>query len=230
MTGGHIKKLAKLQKKAERRAAKRDGKRMERHLTKAKVRKPKRGATLQNVEMSNSTSKAKDPLKSTRDRYLYALYFQTTESKRNRRIHTVRSKSGVDGLVTSTANQNQLSSEQASIVSHTSSSQKNAIEAMVEKAQLKSSNSPRPDTLDAYFAKQKSPMAARNTTPLRLKGNKIMTPSRATRRSLMDTDAGRRIQNYRKISADLDAAAVQEGDEVDPWTPTLLQGQALWNG
>ena len=47
----------------------------------------------------------------------------------------------------------------------------------------------------------------------------------------METEAGRRIQSIRRLSEDLDEYMPPDALEGgDPWTPTLLRGQALYDG
>jgi hypothetical protein len=83
LTGGHIAKLAKLQKKAEKRAAKRDGKRREIQMVKSKMKKQGE-RVFKRTDTVDSIGVVKETLKTTRNRYFYALHFQTVESKRNR--------------------------------------------------------------------------------------------------------------------------------------------------
>jgi C2 domain/SHR-binding domain of vacuolar-sorting associated protein 13 len=233
LTGGHITKLVKLQKKAERRAAKRDGKRRDRQLAKSRAKKQKaRRGGMENMDSVGTMGVAKETLKATRDRYLYALYFQTAESKRNRLLDS--GGGGQNAVPTSSSFQSThlpKISEQKSVASN-SSSQQNIVDALDETARSENTSPGSSElagtSLDDFFAKQKSPNG-RSGTPNRFQGNKIMTPSRATRRSLMDTEAGRRIQSYRKLSADLEDVSPDVRPESDPWTPTLLKGQALYD-
>ncbi|KAG7355258.1 vacuolar-sorting-associated protein 13 C-terminal domain containing protein [Nitzschia inconspicua] len=233
LTGGHIKKLAKLQKKAGKLASKRDGKRRDRILAKSRAKKQaSREENLTEMESVGSIVAVKDTLKATRDRYLYALYFQTAESKRIRTMDGGNAKQP-PGLPSSTTSLSHLPRflEQRSVVSD--SSKKNLIET--PRSEQKGSRSPGATSLvggtslDDFFARQKSPLT-RSVMQHRTQGNKIMTPSRATRRSLMDTEVGRRIHNLRRFSADLVDILPDIQAEENQWTPTLLKGQALYDG
>jgi hypothetical protein len=229
LTGGHITKLTKLQKKAEKRAAKRDGKRRDIHLVKTNMKK--RGEKgLERIDSAGSVGVVKETLKATRDRYLYALHFQTAESKRNRSLSADSCHSTCPLGSSLRPSQLPKNIEQKSL-----SSKQNVRQASEEKEQCRRSHSPLLSTesegtsLDDFFAKQKSPVS-RSLTPLRIQTTKIMTPSRATRRSLMESELGRRVQTYRKLSADVNDTSPDLRQESDPWTPTLLQGQALYDG
>jgi hypothetical protein len=229
LPGGQITKLVKIQKKAAKRAAKRDGKKRDRQLAAIKAKKPKRNSEQEKTDSNASVASVKQTLKATRNRYLYALHFQTAESKRSR--HSEAESAGeICSEPSSSMKGNALSkiSEQKSVASNSSSKQ-NVAQEMIERERQMHSDSPGNATtsLDAFFSKQKSPSCPR-TTP-RKPTSRTLTPSKATKRSLMETEAGRRIQSYRRLSEDLDGYLPDGGGDSDPWTPTLLRGQAIYD-
>ncbi|KAL3925213.1 MAG: hypothetical protein SGILL_000560 [Bacillariaceae sp.] len=233
LPGGQITKLVKLQKRAEKRAAKRDGKRRDRQLANVKPRKSKKDSKVEKDLSDSNIVAVKQTLKATRNRYLYALHFQTAESKRNRQSE-LDNTGDSDLAYNASTKMDKLPkiSEQKSVASHASSKQQNVAQEMIERERLMSSDSPGKSTnsLDDFFLKQRSPGGARASPLLRKPSSKTMTPSRATKRGLMDTEAGRRIQSIRRLSEDLDAYMPGGDDETDQWTPTLLRGQALYDG
>lgn len=224
LPGGRITKLAKLEKKA---LAKEVGKRDTHSARKRKE-----------TSLNSRIATSKDTLKASRDRYLYALYFQTAESKRIRQQEQggkVNSFSH-DELVHPTTNVSQLStiSEQKLSPSTTMSDTKKKLESIIAMERTKAHASPgyarkNRKSLDDFFSQQRSPGSSKSGKNIRSAPAKIMTASRAIRRGRFETESG----NRRLSALDMDAQVVEHmigSEHGDPWQPSLLQGQAVYDG
>jgi hypothetical protein len=245
LNAGRIKKLVKLQRKNQ----------SQRLL--ASTRKIKNENDRENMlgkvnqGFSTSLSVLKGTLKASRNRYLYALYFQTVESKRNRQIEQ-EERQGLaahDESHGASLNLNKLPliSEQKSPDSLAGSvaSSKRSLENFFSQERTKAiMQSPRyPDnsqknnaSLDDFFSKQtkKNDHEAAHGAAEERSSKHDLTPRRSSRRSLLDSDSGHRLLvSHRRLSRDIDEPLVEdEGSEqhLDQWQPSLLQGQALYDG
>ena len=234
LQGGQITKLIKIQRRAEKRAARRDAKKQDRRVARAvrQQQKQKKISKSDKLNASTGLMALKDTLKASRERALYALHHQTQESKRSRQIDRGET-SGVESFAGNLdavggALLPRIMEQDSSLGLH--SSPKSIAETLVKKERNMPSVSPRfsdgkpKKSLDDFFAQQRSPGGIPLSTPSPHRLN-LMTPSRATRRSLLETETGRRLQNQRRHSAD-----IEDEQQVDPWKPSLLQGQALYDG
>jgi hypothetical protein len=195
-----------------------------------------------NKGLNSGVSALKGTLKTSRDRYLYALYFQTVESKRKRQMEEQEEKKGPTANNDSTGSLDRKAlpiiteqkSQAASLVGSPAYSKK-SIEAGFARH-----GSPSPErktaakrTLGDFFSKQNTvePEAAPQATS----GGKSPqgTPSRGlyrfgSRKSL-DIESGRRLVSHRRLSLDIDEPLTEE-TAMDVWGESIRQGQAIYDG
>ena len=233
LSSGRIKKLVKLEQKGQKGQSNRQGS--------SKKRNQKQSGKL-NQGLNSSIAVFQNTLKSSRDRYLYALYFQTMESKRNRLLDQddkERLTNG-DDLTGSKLNLAELPmisehKSPGSMAGSLASSKKSLETFLSQQRSLQKSpldnGSQRQKTLDDFFAQQKEGVAATKAIEgTQQPGGKMETPRRISRR-LLDSDAGRRMISHRKLSLDVESLEDETGDnQVDQWQPSLRQGQAVFDG
>ena len=196
-----------------------------------------------NKGLNSSVSALKDNLKTSRDRYLYALYFQTAESKRKRQMQEQEEKQGLAANNDSTGLMNldvlPMITErrsQASGLGGSIASSKKSLEAGLTQERSMPHHAPSSPgrnlkvkrTLGDFFSQQNTvePEAAPQTTS----GGKSPqgTSEPPSPRGLM-TRGRRQFTSRRRLSLDIDEAVTEESAS-DLWDESIRQGQAIYDG
>jgi hypothetical protein len=249
VNSGRIKKLAKWQRKQHQkaqpiqRATPKDAER-----DKNVVGKLTHGVEKLNQGINSSLIVLKDTLKSSRDRYLYALYFQTAESKRNRLEQKDRqglaANEAPDGDLMNFNKMLPMIKEQKSPASGLTPPKKSLEDFFSsEESESPPYNSVRsPEkvaesrkSLDDFFSQPSrdeplpTPEPGLGGPPL---ANDDAPGQRSRRRSSHTARRSlilHRSISHRQLCLDMDDLLPDE-QPSDQWQPSLRQGQALYDG
>jgi hypothetical protein len=234
VNAGRIKKLAKLEKKTTQK------------MKKSRKRNKKRDQEKDNVVgklnqgINSSLTVLKGTLKASRDRYLYALYYQTAESKRNRQIEeerqSIANQDESVGASTSVSDQVGATSDPKSpgSLNDQQEDQKKSLEqyltkqrgvATMQSPQMHEAFQKNRNTLDEFFA-GKSPRITKSPFPsgkARVRLDSAGSPRRASRR-FMDSEIGRHLVSHRRLSMDIDDPLGKEEsvDHGENWRSAML--------
>ena len=244
LNSGRIQKLAKLQKKELRVTSARNVKEGEKVVGKKVVGKINQAV---NQGLNSSISVLKDTMKASRDRYLYALYFQTVESRKNRQMKEQEETEETQDLAShndSVGHSMNLAelpmiTEQKSPGSLAGSlaSSKRTLEDFLSQQRAKTiTQSPRhaengnKKTLGDFFAQNRD--ENQDDTEERQK-SPFLSPSGRARRSLLgEIENGRRPQNHRRLSLDIDEPLYEEngnGEQIDQARSSLYQNANFYD-
>eukprot|EP00934_Nitzschia_sp_Nitz4_P002078 Nitzschia sp. Nitz4//scaffold140_size61219//29533//49080//NITZ4_006440-RA/size61219-augustus-gene-0.64-mRNA-1//-1//CDS//3329536227//2078//frame0 len=233
VNAGRIIKMAQVQ----RRGAENGVQNADRAVRRRRNRAIEKTPDMLNDELNQRLSGMRDTLKSSRDRYLYALYFQTAESKRNRQLRgEIEGSQSVEDSPNGSAMVGELGAylDQRSAGSIGSSLERGQAQPQSSRSYTKSphgasSSQRNKQSLDDFFAKHKSPGA-----PSPFQGGQIGLSPRHPLRPRLDSDKVRRQMNHRRLSMNMDVDEGQGDDDnienAEQWQPSLLQGQALYDG
>jgi hypothetical protein len=261
LAAGRIQKLGKFQKQKQKQQQQQQQKdqpstrimaTME-NSTKQVVGTTKQVVGTLNKGLNSSVSALKGTLKSSRDRYLYALYFQTVESKRKRLLSEEQEeKQGLTAPGSMDLSALPMITEQkspASDVGGSHASSKKSVEAgFAQDRSMPRHGPPSPErkgaakrTLGDFFSQQNTvepeaePEAAPDVTSVGKSPQGTSEPppprgpSRFGRRTSLDADSGRRLVSHRRLSLDIDEPLAEETAK-DVWEESIRQGQAIYDG
>jgi hypothetical protein len=255
LASGHIQKLGKFQKQKQQKQQRQrqHQKGQSSHSLMATVENStKHVVGTLNKGLNSSVSALKGTLKTSRDRYLYALYFQTAESKRKRQMEEQEEKQGLTANDESigSMNLNALSlipeqKSQASGSGGSLTSSKPSLEAAFAQEQSMPRRAPpSPEreakgkrTLGDFFSQQNTgePEAPPQATSGGI-SPQVTSESPSPRglnrfgnRRALDPESGRRLSSQRRLSLDIDEALAEE-TSVDMWEESIRQGQAIYDG
>jgi hypothetical protein len=234
---GRIQKLAKLQRKKKKRITNPPpSSRAINASSRLMVNNQDNVVGKINQGLNGGIGVLKQALKTSRDKYLYALYFQTVESKRNRQGE----QEELQGLTEQRGDTQELMNMNNTL------------------PMIKELKSPMPVTddtkksLDDFFSTQRNPAVAKRQSPEKLQSTikslddfftqqkdqgilpgvpfakpETAVPRIPKRGSGLFGDTKSRVMSHRRLSLDLDEplAADQEDDQ---WEPSLRQGQAVY--
>jgi hypothetical protein len=159
-----------------------------------------------NDGLNSSLSQLKDSLKTSRDRYLYALYFQTVESKRNR----LSVEDGSGGQI------------------HRDKSPSQSLDLELKNpASLISSKTKK--SLESFFLQQPKSGISRAQLSRHSPEN-----FQSNRMALNDFFKQHRKPTHRKLSVDMDESGTEENSvdqlQLAQWHTSMRQGQAIYDG
>ena len=201
LTSGRIQKLVKLQKRYQ----------TQRISASSRTKDGDRENVVEkfNQGINSRLTVLKDTLKASRDRYLYALYFQTVESRKNRKLEREQKQGPVTQKDEQSLNLSELpmANEQNSPGSYTSSSKKSLENFLNQRAKSpfhSEASQARMRTLSDFFAQQTS-----------VKHDEV--PALLRNRSLTSDEGARRIRTHRKLS--MDEGLTQDFFNQNPKSP-----------